>query len=103
GDGRTLAMVVAGETTRRDLWLMPTGEGGAPREVVHSPFDEASPALSSDGLLLAYQSDEGGRWDVYLQRVADGRRTIVSTSGGERPFWSPGDAAIVYRSGSVLM
>ena len=43
---------------------------------------------------------EGKVRDCYTR---DGRRTIVSTSGGERPFWSPDDAAIIYRSGSVLM
>ena len=65
-------------------------------------FDETAPALSPDGSLLAYQSDEGGRWDVYVQRIADGRRVIVSTSGGDRPFWSADGTTIVYRAGTTL-
>jgi eukaryotic-like serine/threonine-protein kinase len=101
-DGRTLAFVVAGGTTRGDVWVMSTTDGSKPREVAHSAFDETSPALSPDGSLLAYQSDEGGRWDVYVQRIADGRRAIVSTSGGNRPFWSFDGTSIIYRSGESL-
>jgi serine/threonine-protein kinase len=102
-DGRTLAFVVAGASTKGDIWTAPTSGPPAPREVVHSPFDEMNPALSPDGALLAYQSDEGGRWDVYVQRVADGRRAVVSTNGGDRPFWSADGGAVIYRSGTSLL
>jgi DNA-binding winged helix-turn-helix (wHTH) protein/Tol biopolymer transport system component len=102
-DGRALAFVVAGQDTKRDLWVVDTAGASPPREVVHSAFDETAPAFSPDGSLLAYQSDEGGRWDVYVQRIGDGRRAIVSTIGGERPFWAVDGASIVYRSGTSLM
>jgi hypothetical protein len=103
GDGRALAFVVAGQDTKRDIWVVATAAASPAREVVHSAFDETAPALSPDGSLLAYQSDEGGRWDVYVQRVRDGRRAIVSTTGGERPFWAVDGVSIVYRSGTSLM
>ena len=102
-DGRMLAFVAAGGETKRDVWVVGTAAGSTPREVVRSPFDETAPALSPDGSLLAFQSDDGGRWDVYVQRIADGRRTIVSTSGGERPFWTGDGAAILYRAGTSVM
>jgi DNA-binding winged helix-turn-helix (wHTH) protein/Tol biopolymer transport system component len=102
-DGRTLAFVVAREDTKRDVWVVATADASKPREVLHSTFDETAPALSADGSLLAYQSDEGGRWDVYVQRIADGRRAIVSTNGGDRPFWALDGASIVYRSGPSLV
>jgi DNA-binding winged helix-turn-helix (wHTH) protein/Tol biopolymer transport system component len=102
-DGLRLAYVVAGQDTKRDIWVVSTADASStPREVVRSAFDETAPALSSDGALLAYQSDEGGRWDIYVQRIVDGRRAIVSTSGGERPFWTK-DGSIVYRSGRSLV
>ena len=102
-DGHTLAYVVSGENTKSDIWIVAPSDWSKPREVVHSGFDEAGPALSPDGSLLAYQSDEGGKWDVYVQRIADGRRAIVSTSGGDRPFWSLDGTSVVYRSGGSLL
>jgi len=60
-------------------------------------------APNPDGTLLAYQSDEAGRWDVYVQRLADGRRTIVSTNGGDLPSWTPDGSSIVFRAGSSLL
>jgi hypothetical protein len=101
-DGYTLAFVAAAEVTKRDVWIVGTA-GGPPRPIVQSPFDEAAPALSPDGTLLAYQSDEAGRWDVYVQRLADGRRTIVSTNGGDAPHWTPDGKDLVFRSATALM
>ena len=78
-----------GRGTKRDVWIVDTA-GGPPRPIVQSPFDETAPAVSPDGTLVAYQSDEAGRWDVYVQRIADGRRTIVSTNGGDLPALDAG-------------
>ena len=101
-DGRTLAFVVAAEATKRDVWIVGTG-GGPPRPIVQSPFDETAPALSPDGTVVAYQSDEAGRWDIYVQRIADGRRTIVSTNGGDLPQWTRDGSGLLFRSGTALM
>jgi serine/threonine-protein kinase len=101
-DGSLLAFVELNDRTRADIWLLPLS-GGAPRAAVQSAFDDLTPALSRDATLLAYQSDEGGRWDVYVQRVGDGRRAIVSTAGGERPFWASDRSALYYRAGARLL
>ena len=101
-DGRTLAFIVVDESTKRDVWIVDTA-GGPPRPIVQSAFDETAPAVSPDGTLVAYQSDEAGRWDVYVQRIADGRRTIVSTSGGDQPHWRPDGSGLTFRSGNALL
>ncbi|MEO7271937.1 MAG: hypothetical protein ABI211_08010, partial [Vicinamibacterales bacterium] len=101
-DGQTLALVAAAPATKRDVWIAGTS-GGRPRPIVASPFDETAPAMSPDGTLVAYQSDEAGRWDVYVQRIADGRRTVVSTNGGDLPYWTSDGTAIVFRSGTALL
>jgi serine/threonine-protein kinase len=101
-DGSTLAVVQFQVGTRGDIWAMPTRGGGA-RPLVRSPFDDVEPAFSPAGRLLAYQSDEAGRWDVYVQRLEDNRRVVVSTTGGEHPFWSTDGSRVYYRSGSRLM
>jgi hypothetical protein len=103
GDGQVLATTVAGRETKRDIWITSTSGASPPRAIAQSPFDEAAPSLSRDGSLVAYESDESGRWDVYVQRISDGRRVIVSTAGGEEPFWAVDGSAIMYRAGMALM
>ena len=69
---------------RADLWALPLA-GGPARPLVNGPFDDSAAAFSPDSKLVAFQSAETGRWEIYLQRLRDGRRLVVSTDGGERP------------------
>jgi eukaryotic-like serine/threonine-protein kinase len=101
-DGRTLAFVQAEPAARTDIRTMPVDGSAAAQPVVQTPFDETAPAFSSTGF-LAYQSDDAGRWDVYAQRLRDGKRVVVSTTGGERPFWSADGRTLFYRTGTRLM
>jgi Tol biopolymer transport system component len=70
---------------------------------VQTPFDETSGMLSPDGRLLAYQSDESGRWEISLLRIADNRRVAISGSGGTAPVWSGDGRTLFYRSGDALV
>jgi serine/threonine-protein kinase len=57
--------------------------------------------LSPDGCWLAYTSIESGRWAINVCSFPDiGRRTQISTRGGEEPRWNPNGREIVYRWGS---
>ena len=61
-------------------------------------ISEAAPALSPDGRWLAYQSDESGEFEVYVQpfpNIDDGKWQ-VSTSGGGFPVWSPDGTQLFY-------
>jgi serine/threonine-protein kinase len=70
---------------------------------VQTPFDETTGMLSPDGRLLAYQSDESGRWEIYLLRIADNRRVGISGAGGTEPAWSGDGRTLFYRGGDVLI
>jgi serine/threonine-protein kinase len=101
-DGFRLAAVVATPQRGTDIVLIPLG-GGGPTPLVQSAFDDDAPAFSPDGRLLAYQSAETGRWQVYVVRLGDGRRIPVSTAGGERPVWSRDGAWLYYCTEAGLM
>jgi serine/threonine-protein kinase len=101
-DGRTLAFIRPEETTRADIWLLPL-DGAPAGPLVAGPFDEIAPAFSPRADLLAYQSAESGRWEVYVRRIGADHRALVSTDGGTRPFWSPDGSAIYFQSGNRLM
>jgi len=55
-----------------------------------STFNERDAEVSPDGRLLAYQSDETGRMEIYVRPFAnvEGGTKQVSNGGGERPTWS---------------
>jgi serine/threonine-protein kinase len=100
-DRSTLAVVLGTSQGGTDIFLLPLA-GGPPSALVQSPFDDDAPAFSPDGSLLAYQSAETGRWQVYVHRLRDGRRAVVSTGGGERPVWSRDGSAIYYATAGGL-
>jgi eukaryotic-like serine/threonine-protein kinase len=101
-DGTRLAYEETGGPARGDIGVLTLG-GGAAERVVQTPFDDMNGMLSPDGRQLAYQSDEPGRWEIYLVRIADRHRTGISTGGGSDPFWSPDGRMLFYRSGDRLM
>jgi serine/threonine-protein kinase len=65
---------------------------------------EANARFSPDGRLVAYQSDESGRAEVYIRSFPDAAgRTQVSPDGGTWPVWSRDGKQIYYsRDGSIM-
>jgi DNA-binding winged helix-turn-helix (wHTH) protein/Tol biopolymer transport system component len=101
-DGTLIAYTETGGATRGDL-IVASIATGAVVTTVNTPFDESNGALSPDGRVLAYQSDESGRWEVYLLNLAERRRMSVSTTGGTDPLWSRDGTSLTWRSGNMLM
>jgi serine/threonine protein kinase len=67
--------------------------------LVDSTFEEEGPALSPDGTLIAYESMETGRREVFLTTFPDGERQWqISDDGGSQPHWSTDGSEIVFRS-----
>jgi Tol biopolymer transport system component len=56
-------------------------------------------AVSPDGTLAAYASDESGRDEVYIRAFPEPRaETIVSEGGGWFPRWSPDGRTLYYQT-----
>lgn len=67
-------------------------------------FRRSMAELSPDGALVAYQSDETGRSEVYVQPYpGSGARIPVSVGGGQEPVWSRDGRRLYYRAGNRLM
>jgi serine/threonine-protein kinase len=87
GDGRWLVIGTVGATTGRDLLRFDLATRELTPLVETSSFDEY-PALSPDDRLLAYASEQSGRWEVYAKALGGGQGTWqISTEGGLRPRW----------------
>ncbi|HET7618926.1 MAG TPA: winged helix-turn-helix domain-containing protein [Vicinamibacterales bacterium] len=74
-------------------------DGGARQTLTSGPFDTRAPALSPDGLRVAYESTESGNWEVWVRALGGGTPVQVSTAGGRAPVWSADGSAIYVREG----
>jgi serine/threonine-protein kinase len=96
--GETLLYEVRHPETGDDLWLLPLEGDRVPQPFVRTSFEERNADISPDGRFVAYQSNESGRWEVYVRAVADSQSQVpVSTAGGTRPRWHPEGSEIFYR------
>lgn len=67
--------------------------------LTNTPANETNIALSPNGALVAYQSDETGELEVYVRPVpGPGKRLTVSVGGGEQARWSPDGKTLYYVS-----
>ena len=109
-DGKRLAYVelVGG----RQIWTVSLeqqggpGKPGTPEPFLKSQFSNQSPMFSPDGRWLAYESNEQGRFEVYVvpfptPSTGTGRKWQISNSGGSGARWSGHD--LLYQSGDQIM
>ncbi|HKA01094.1 MAG TPA: protein kinase [Candidatus Solibacter sp.] len=96
-DGKLLLYYEIAPATQRDLWVVAVTRDGhileaaKPRLFLRTPFNETGGrfAPEPDPRWIAYQSDESGRPEVYLQSFPEPHGAIrISTGGGTHPAWS---------------
>jgi serine/threonine-protein kinase len=68
-------------------------------------FAQLDPQVSPDGRWMAYQSDETGRFEIYVRPYPDvnAGRWQVSTAGGTSPRWNPNKRELHYLDPNGLM
>ncbi len=68
-DGRFILVNRMGETTGFDIWAlaMDGPDKGKGTPLVDTQFTEVRPAFSPDGRWFVYQSNESGRFEIYVQ------------------------------------
>ncbi|PYS34448.1 MAG: hypothetical protein DMG14_29455 [Acidobacteria bacterium] len=75
-----------------DVWTLPLEGDRKPFPIVQTNFDERLAQFSYDGNWIAYESNESGRFEIYVQPFADpqakrGGRLRISTNGGAQVRW----------------
>jgi Tol biopolymer transport system component/predicted Ser/Thr protein kinase len=104
-DGRFLIYQENAPGTQRDLWTLPfTPEGKVSKKARPSPyqrtkFNETSARFSPEPnpRWVAYQSDETGRYEVYISSFPEPRLKFpISTAGGKYPQWGPVGRELFY-------
>jgi serine/threonine-protein kinase len=105
-DGRHLAYRENNPDSGVDLWTLPLDPSdpdhpkpGKPELFLRTPFAEHHPAFSPDGRWMAYQSDESGRYEVYVRPFpGPGEKWQVSNGGGQMPIWSRNGREIFFET-----
>jgi eukaryotic-like serine/threonine-protein kinase len=75
----------------RVAMIAPVAPGGEPRRLLPDVQAQVSDVeLSPDGRWIAYESNESGRFEVYVRPFPNvtGSRSQISSDGGQHPLWS---------------
>jgi Tol biopolymer transport system component/tRNA A-37 threonylcarbamoyl transferase component Bud32 len=96
-DGRFILFRTQDARTKFDLWALPMDGGGKPFLLVKTNFDERDAQFSPDGKWIAYESDESGRFEIYVQPFpGPGPKLPVSTNGGAQVRWPRSGKELFY-------
>ena len=96
--GQTLLYWEAGRVAP-DIGVVSMAGDLATELLFETELVEAVPSVSPEGDWIAYDSNETGQSEVYVQRFPGlGDRQIISTDGGRQPLWSPDGRELFYRA-----
>lgn len=86
-DGRFVLCGTVDPKTRWDLWVLSVSDQKW-ESFLQTPYNESRGMFSPNGRWIAYESDESGRKEIYVQTFpASGAKWQISVSGGSQPRW----------------
>jgi len=96
-DGRFVVFRAPGP---RAIYALPMTGGGTPRLLEETPGSIKDQShVSPDGRWIAFNSDESGRWEVYLASFPEfSEKRQISTNGGMQPMWRRDGRELFYLS-----
>jgi Tol biopolymer transport system component len=100
-DGRFIALQRWDLRTKWDLFILPRDGDQKPAPFLQTEFNETEAAFSPDGHWIAYNSDESGRPEVYVQPFMGalpgiGPKRRISDGGGLWPKWRSDGKELFY-------
>jgi serine/threonine-protein kinase len=86
-----------------DIWAYSPADRTRKAILAEPTSAQMSSRFSPDGKWLAYQSNETGRHEIYVEPFPrTGTRLRVSDAGGERPVWSPDGRELFYDKDATI-
>jgi len=113
GDGRSLLYTAVDQKMKAGLWVLPLDVNRKPMPFLRTEFNNSDGHFSPDMRWVAYQSDESGRYEIYVRGFSTasgessetGGKWQVSTGGGKGPRWRRDGKELYYRApdGKVMV
>ncbi len=100
-DGRFIIFRTLGKA----VYAMPLSGDRTPRLLADTPYIEDEVHVSPDGRWVAFQSDESGRWEIYVAAFPTfTSKRQISSGGGFQPQWRGDGRELFYLSpdGSLM-
>jgi len=103
-DGRFVLLNDLDPVSLLDVWLQRLDGDRKAVPLLKTAANEQFGAFSPDGTWVTYDSDESGRFEVYIQPYpGPGERKQISTEGGRGAVWNPNGRELFYTVGNQLM
>jgi Tol biopolymer transport system component len=88
------------QTGKGSIWVRPLTSAAKPYLYLSSEARMHNARFSPDGRWIAYNSEESGAWEVYIQSFPPGRgKWQISVGGGGRPLWRNDGRELFYLAG----
>jgi len=97
-DGRTVVLDApdVGKGRETDMELVSFGSDKGPTPILPGEGIQMKAQLSPSGRFFAYQSDESGRFEVYVAAFPSGGKWQVSQEGGVEARWRDDERELYY-------
>jgi serine/threonine protein kinase/Tol biopolymer transport system component len=96
-DGRSLLYSQLNPETGFDLYVLPLVGDRKPVVFANRPYDEENGQFSKDMRWIAYESNESGQFEVFVQSYPGPRgKWQISTDGGRSPRWREDGRELYY-------
>ena len=103
-DSKSILLTVVSATNLPDLWMLNLEAETVAKPLLQTAYTERNGRISPDGRWFAYESNESGRLEVYVQAYPElGKKILVSTNGGQQPIWRQDGKELFYRGTDSLM
>jgi serine/threonine-protein kinase len=96
-DGQIFSYITLKEGSDYDLWSYSLKERKPWPIIATEKSAQLSSRISPNGRWIAYESNEGGEYEIYVEALPlIGLRMKITTGGGHRPIWTPDGREIYY-------
>jgi dipeptidyl aminopeptidase/acylaminoacyl peptidase len=103
-DGRFLLFNDLDPVSLMDVWVLRLDGDRKPVPLLKTAANELMAEFSPDGRWVSYDSDESGRFEVYVQAYpGPGEKKQISTEGGRAAHWNPNGSELFYTAGEQVM